>query len=110
MALGDVAGAFRPNFGYAIKNIAVGAGNTTTDLTRTTENGVKPYSAVRLANVGTDVVSVKFGVSGVTAATTDMKLLPNSVEVFNINPDVTHIATIGVAGGNTLQVMEGDGV
>ena len=108
--------AFQPGQAAEV-NISVGTSSSTTSLARTLaassvsgQASVPSFKSFRVANIGTDGVAIAFGGSGVTAALTDTRLLPNSVEVFTVNDDVTHIAAIGVAGGNTLQVQEGSGV
>jgi len=65
---------------------------------------------VRILNNGANLVFINFSVgAGTAVATTDMPILPNSVEVFQIPATVTHINAIALATGNTLYWTVGDG-
>lgn len=70
-----------------------------------------PYPArsndvVRIANVGTSAAFIKIGGSAVAAATaTSMPVLANSVEVFTLNTEETHVAIIGAAGSDVYVTM-----
>lgn len=63
---------------------------------------------------GNAIAYVAFGISSVTAAVPTgtkqlvVPILPGQSRMFTVNPDFTHIATIGTAA-NTLYVMSGDG-
>lgn len=64
---------------------------------------------VRLTSVAANaIVFVKFGDSTVTAAVTDMPIIPGQTEIFTIPPGVTHIAGIGTVSTN-LYATRGDG-
>lgn len=65
---------------------------------------------IRVVVSGTSVAAIKAGDSSVTAAdTTDMLLLANSVELFTLEPGVTHVAVDGAAG-STVQITMGTGI
>lgn len=66
---------------------------------------------VRVLVSGTSVASLKFGTSSsVTSSdTTDMLMLANSVELFELEPGTSHIAVDG-ASGSTVQITMGIGV
>lgn len=64
---------------------------------------------IRIVNVGTNVVFINIGTSGVTATTTtSIPLLPNSAEVFFLRRENTHVAAIAGATGNTLYITTGE--
>lgn len=66
--------------------------------------------SVRIANIGTQTVFLKFGASGVTTtAGAGFPMLGNSVETFLIRADQTHVAAIAGATGNTIYVTLGEG-
>lgn len=56
-----------------------------------------------------EIVFIKFGNSSVTAAVTDMPILPGSIQSFRIGPTLTHVAGITASGANTLYFTAGDG-
>lgn len=56
---------------------------------------------------GSAIAFIKFGDSTVTAALTDIPILPNIKYVFSIGPSLTHVAAIGTAG--TLYFTLGNG-
>ena len=66
-------------------------------------------SSVRIYNSAVVVCFIKFGVSGITATTSDMPIAPGGVETFEIGPGVTTIA--GITGGTsgTLYATPGRG-
>lgn len=65
---------------------------------------------IRIANTGTAVAFVEFGESTIAATTTtSVPILPNTVEVFSVNPVQTHVAAITVSGTTTLYITTGRG-
>lgn len=69
---------------------------------------------VRVANTGSVGAYVKFGVSGVTATSGDMFILPGTVELFYVdaiagadNVDENYIAAITASGTTTLNITSG---
>jgi len=68
-------------------------------------------STARLANVGGELVYIKFGGSDVTADENDIPMLGNTVEVFALPNGVTHCAAASDSspGSNTLYITPGDG-
>lgn len=65
-------------------------------------------NAVRLANVGSQVVFWKFNTGGADA-TADTPLLPNSAEVFMMPHSTTKISAVAAGTGSTLYVTPGVG-
>ena len=66
----------------------------------------------RLSTNSTDSVCfVKFGTSGVSAASdgTDMRLGPGAIEVFSVPLNATHIAAKTASGTATLYITGGEG-
>ena len=64
---------------------------------------------VRVASpADNEVAFIRFGGSGITAALTDLPILPGTVEVFTVQDAWTHIAAIGTTG-STLYFTRGDG-
>lgn len=67
--------------------------------------------SIRVHNIGTNVVYIKPGTSGVTASvSTSMSLAANSIEVFDLKAGQTHLAAIASAAGNTLNITIGQGI
>ena len=67
--------------------------------------------AVRVANIGTQTIFIDFGTSNTVAATaTSIPMLANTVEVFTIPNDVTHIAFVAGTTGSTVYVTVGEGL
>lgn len=66
--------------------------------------------SLRVVNAGTATVQVSFGSGTATAtsASSDM-ILANTMRVFGLNPNVTTIAQIASATGNTLFITAGQG-
>lgn len=66
--------------------------------------------SIRVFNSGTNVVFFKLGTGNTTSASasTDTPLLPNSVETFFLQNEVTYIAAIAAGTGNTLYVTPGE--
>lgn len=80
----------------------------TTTTTAITASGTGTRS-IRLVNSGSNIVFFKLGTSGTASAVaTSTPLLPNTVEVFLLRNDITHIAYIGAAAGNTLYMTVGE--
>lgn len=68
-------------------------------------------TCVRLHNIGPNIAFVKFGVSGVEAAATDLPIPVGVVEVFAIGPLVTHMAAICASGQTaTVYCTPGQGI
>lgn len=92
----------------------------TLTLSATTTSGTTSRTAIvpsaqaqqlRLAApAGGAVVFVKVGNSAVTAAVTDMPLLPGTIEMFSIGPQDTHIAAITAASTQSVYVTPGQGI
>ena len=80
---------------------AVGA--TASDITIAAGAG-----ALRLANIGTQIVFWKLN-SGGASVSTDTPLLPNSVEMFSCPPGTSKISVIAAGAGSTLYVTPGTG-
>lgn len=113
--------AFRPNrsvttagadTGYTPVNVTPGAASSAAvALVRTAP--INAFTSFRIANVGADSVGLSFGAAAVGAADINsIRLLPNSVEVFDLAPEITHFRHIAFGGGgaNLLQFVEGNGV
>lgn len=67
-------------------------------------------SQVRIVSaVGGQACFVKFGDVTVTAAVTDMPILPGAIEVFTIPPGSTYVAAITASSTATLYFTSGDG-
>lgn len=63
-------------------------------------------TSLRIANAGAVGAFVRFGVAGVTAATaTGMYVPPNTVEAFEADRALTHIAAITASGTTTLNIV-----
>jgi hypothetical protein len=62
---------------------------------------------VRLVTSGSQVIFLRF--DGTNAATTDMPMLPNTVELFTLAPGMS-ISAISTATGTTLYATQGSGV
>ncbi len=82
-------------------------------VTGTTGNVALPLGglSVRIVNNGLQLVYIKFGTSAVTATTSDMAMLPNTVETFTISRSSahTHVAAIAATTGSTLNITAGMG-
>lgn len=70
---------------------------------------------IRVANNGSVGAYVKFGVSGVTATTSEMLVLPFTVELFYVdslpgqdNASESYIAAITASGSTTLNITAGE--
>lgn len=65
---------------------------------------------VRLHNSGTNIIFVEFGTTNAVVATVagSFPLLPNSVETFTMKNDLSWVAAIAGATGNTLYITSGD--
>lgn len=94
--------AFRPL--AATQNTAVT--NTNAAIT------LSPVSAstrqVRVANIGTETVFIRFGAAATTAA--GIPMVPNSVEIYTIKDETTANVIAAVGGSNTLYVTMGEGL
>ena len=87
------------------QTLTVAATTTTTAITATA-SGTR---SVRLVNSGSNIIFFKLGTSGVVSAVaTSTPMLPNTVEVFLLRNDVTHISYIGAAAGNSLYLTVGE--
>lgn len=100
--------AFKPFKANATVNEAVdGAADT---LALGTGVGVGTFQ-VRVANIGTQTIYIDFGTaSTVAAVATSIPMLANTVEVFTVPNDVTHIAHIAGDVGSTVYVTVGEGL
>lgn len=90
----------------ATKSLAV------TDSTgRVALTGPGRSASVRIVNAGASTAFVKFGGSTVEAATTDMPILPGTVEIFDLPESATYMAGICASGLTaTLYATTGQGV
>lgn len=79
---------------------AIGAGSATASRT------------IRIAAPSTNssIVFVEFGASGIEAATSNMPILPGSVEIFKVGASLTHVAGITASGTGTLYITPGEGI
>jgi len=69
------------------------------------------FRSIRIANIGTQNIFVKLGASDVTTlTTTGMPVLANTVALFLLRPDETHIAAIAATTGSTMYLTVGDGI
>lgn len=68
--------------------------------------------ALRLVNIGTNVIFFELVESAATAATAanSIPMLPNTAEVFTFVNDEVGLAVIAAATGNTLYVTAGEGL
>lgn len=95
--------AFEP---LATAKITVGASTARVAVTT-----LKGKVQVRVCSDGTDTVWIKFGGSTVTAATTDMPILPGSAEIFTIASDGDlYVAAIGNSASGTIYFTPGSGI
>lgn len=65
--------------------------------------------SIRIANIGTQVIFLKFA-AGTSAATvtTDMPMLANTVETFLLPNDIGSINVIAAATGSTMYLTVGE--
>ena len=100
----DIIRSFEPQ-GNTV-NLAV---LTTTANVAITNPGSGTRS-LRIANIGTNNVFINFGKNNsVTAVlTTSIPLLANSVSMFQLKSDITHVAAIAAAIGNTIYCTTGE--
>lgn len=100
--------AFKPFKVNGTANLAVTASSQTLAIPAGVGVGTP---AVRVANVGTQTIFIDFGLSTGTASTsTSMPILANTVEVFSIVNDVTHLAVIAGSTGSTVYLTVGEGL
>src|ERR1700693_948748 len=94
-------------FSFKGKTVSLTVGVSSTNVAIT--QAQVGTQSVRLTNVGSNVVFFTFGKDSTIAATnTDVPVLPNSVETFLLPKDITYIAAIAAATGNTLYVTTGE--
>jgi hypothetical protein len=88
----------------ATQAITVGLAATSVNLV------ARGSQTVRLTNSGANVIFVKLvGTAGGAASlTTSFPMLPNTVETFYAQSDITSVSAISAATGNTLYVTNGD--
>lgn len=88
------------------------ASTVSRSVTATTANVALPGltgNQVRVASSADNAIAfIRFGASTVEAAVTDMPILPGTVEVFTVQPSMSHVAAIGTTG-TTLYFTAGDG-
>ena len=83
---------------------------STASPTNTTNAGpVGGNTVLRIANTGTGLAFVRWGVGAQTAVTTDMPILPGTVEVFGMGLTANNVAAITATGSTTLYITCGDG-
>lgn len=63
---------------------------------------------LRIANIGTETVFIRFGTAATTAA--GIPMVPNSVEIYTIKDETTVNVIAAVGGSNTLYVTIGEGL
>ncbi len=95
-------------------DVFLGGATASRSVSNSSANVQVPTTAsaqVRIASEAGGAVSfIKFGKdSSVTAATTDMPILPGTVEVFTRPPDSNYMAAITASGTATLYVTVGAG-
>lgn len=92
--------------GAGTVNLVVGAASTNVGV-------VVPNASValRIANVGTQVVFLRFGFTNAVAATVaaDFPLLPNTAEMFEFGGPLLFVAGIATAVGSTVYITPGMG-
>lgn len=103
----------KPNLTRDVSGTAVQCLTPTGDGSEITTSGSSASAALptglasgeicRIA--ATEDAYIKFGTSGLTAATTDI-LMPAGVEYFVVPDGATHLAAIQVSTAGTVQVME----
>ena len=64
-------------------------------------------TAVRIANIGTETVFLRWGGTATTAAS--MPMLANTVEVFDLPEGVTTLSAVAGTTGSTIYVTPGNG-
>lgn len=66
---------------------------------------------IRVVVSGTATAAIKYGTSSsaTASAATDMLMLANSIELFELEPGTSHIAVNG-ASGSTVQITMGTGI
>lgn len=65
--------------------------------------------SIRFVNSGTDIVWIRFDGTAGAPSTNSLALLPNTVEVFDLNSGVLTVSYIGQAGtGSTLSYAIGE--
>lgn len=99
--------AWRPLFPASTVNV-VASGASQYVAAPNTPLGVR---AVRIANIGTEVVFIELveSAAGVASAATGVPILPNTVEVMTFANDKTGVAVIGAAG-STVYFTFGEGL
>lgn len=87
-------------------NLTVGTATANVAITRA---GLGTQS-IRLTNIGANVIFFTLGKDNTATAslTTSVPVLPNSVETFLLPNDMSYIAAISAATGNTLYVTTGE--
>lgn len=106
--------AFRPNLAYTPNVVAPGvAASAAIALARTPP--INAFNAFRIVNRGTDPVGLNFGATAAltvdpTITGAQVVLLPNSIEVIDLPPEIVFFKHIGVAGGNSVSIVEGNGL
>lgn len=99
---------FTPNFSKT-KTIAVTQATASATLDAT-DSGVG-NNVIRLFNSGSNVVFVRWGTGTQTALTTDMPLMPGTVELFTKAAGTDTIAAICASGlTSTLYITCGEGI
>ncbi len=100
--------AWRNILPAATVNAAVGTSSSFIDLSAITPG----VCAIRVANVGANVIFIEQVEAAATAAsvTTSVPILPNTVEVFTFPNDKIGVAVIAAATGNTVYITPGEGL
>lgn len=87
--------------------ITVGVASAATSINLATET--RGNRTIRLVNSGSNIIYFTLGDSTVTTTVAaGCPMLPNTVETFLLRNEVTHIATIAGATGNSLFVTVGE--
>ena len=89
-------------------NLAVTGSNQSVALVGTPGQG---YQSVRIVANGTVPVFINFSTGTGTASTsTDMVMLPGTVEVFWLPKPITHVNAIAAGVGTTIYCTVGEGI
>lgn len=103
---------FGPNFSKT-KSISVtnSSGSATLDASdySTSSSPNTGFNVMRIANTGSVVAFVRWGIGAQTALTTDLPVLPGTVELFTKPLDVNTVAAITASGTTTLYITCGEG-
>lgn len=96
-------------FGQVGNTVNVAVTTAGTSRVAVTRPGVGTQT-VRIVNSGTETIFLTFGKDAtVTSSTaTGMPMLAGTIETFLLPNDITHIAAVAAATGNTMYVTTGE--